>query len=245
MGKNYFEIIYLVQSVAQRFGEVRQFLKETRSHFSRDQLREIQLFSWVGGNSLGVLLRFDFSGFVPSSLKWFDRWIGKLSLEIIELEKFGQKEKEPVLEKFNLTSDMKFSGKYDLDHALQEIEGRIRRLYGVRKETRVADRIEIQFKSDADFIREYTENISQGGLFLRGLTDLPQGARIELVMKLPGGEEVKALTEVVHVVTEEKVDLIAGKGSAGCGVQFVQFMGDGEKRLRSYLEKVGRGRTSG
>jgi len=245
VGKEFYEIIFIVQSVSLRFAEVRNFLQQTRSHYTREQLPEVLLFSWIGGNSLGVLLRFHFADFLPSRLKWFDHWINELALEVIELEKFGKQEKAPVLEKFNLTSDVKFSGNYDLEHALDEIERRIGQLHGVRKKPRVAERIEIQFKTAEDFVREYTENISQGGMFIRGLTDLPLGARIELVMKLPGQEgEVKALAEIVHVLDQAKVSLVNGKSSPGSGVQFIQFMGDGETRLRSYLQKAGRGKST-
>ena len=239
MDKKFFEIIFIISGISRQFPHVRDFLTGARKRYAADELVEIQLYNWMGGDSLGVLLRFDFLTFVPSRLKWCDPWIKKLGLEVIEAEKFGPPEREALMKKFVLTSDMKFSGSYNLDHALGIIESRYSRTRGVRKEKRFSRRIQVSFRTEKDLVREYTENISYGGMFIRGKTDIPLRSRIEIEFKLPGqGGVVKAIGEVVHVVSVEKASLINGDVVPGCGVHFVKFEGDGEEKLRNFIEKV-------
>lgn len=237
--RKFFEIIFIVPSVSKQLPEVRQLLVQARSRYPSEELVEIQIYNWIGGDSLGIMLRFDFLSFVPSRLKWFDSWIRKLRLEVIELERFGPPERDALIKKFIITSDVKFSGTYDLGHALNEIEGRHRRMRGVRREIRYPRRLRMQFKTANDVVREFTDNISYGGTFIRGKTDLPLRTKLEIELVLPGSKEpVRVIGEVVHVLTVEKANLINGDTVPGCGIQFVEFVGDGEARLKNYIEKV-------
>jgi len=239
MAKEFFEIAFVIPFASRAFPEIRSFLKAARNHFKADELPELHLFSWIGGNSMGVIFRFSFQNFLPSMTKWFARWLKDLRMEVIEFENFSQPEKEALLKRFEMTSDMKFTGKYNLDHALNEIEGRFSRLVGMRREHRLPVRLTVKFRTGKALAREYSENISHGGMFIRGRADLPLRTRLEVVFKLPGTEEeIKAVAEVVHIVSQEKVDMIDGDRVPGCGVQFIEFIGDGEKKLRRYLEKM-------
>lgn len=238
MAKEFFEIAFIIPFASRVFPKIRSFLKAVRTRFKRDELPELLFFSWVGGNSVGVVFRFSFKNFVPSMFKWFDSWIQELRIEIIQLENFGKQEKEAILKKFEMTSDVKFTGQYNPDHALDEIEGRFSRLVGIRREQRLPVRLIVKFRTGKALAREYSENISYGGMFIRGRTDLPLRSRLEVVFKLPGTEEeVKAVAEVVHIVSQEKVDLIDGDRVPGSGIQFIKFIGDGEKQLKDYIEK--------
>jgi len=239
MAKEFFEIAFIIPFASRVFPKIRSFLKTARTRFKQDELLEIHIYSWIGGNSVGVVLRFNFESFIPSMFKWFASWIQELRMEIIELENFGKQEKEAMLKKFEMTSDAKFTGQYNLDHALDEIEGRFSRQVGIRREQRLPVRLTIKFRTGKALAREYSENISYGGIFIRGRTDLPLRSRLEVVFQLPGtDEEIKAVGEVVHIVSQEKVDLIDGDRVPGCGVHFVEFIGDGETRLKDYLEKM-------
>ncbi|MDD5223684.1 MAG: PilZ domain-containing protein [bacterium] len=239
MARKFFEIAFVIPFASKVFPEIRSFLKSARARFNQDELPELQIFSWVGGNSVGVIFRFSFENFVPSMFKWFASWAQELKMEIIELENFGKPEKEAMRKRFEMTSDAKFTGKYNLDHALNEIEGRFSRLVGMRREQRLPVRLTVKFRTGKALEREYTENISYGGMFIRGRTDLPLRSKLEVVFKLPGTEEeVKAVAEVVHIVSQEKVDMIDGDRVPGSGVHFVEFVGDGEEKLRRYIEKM-------
>ncbi len=239
MAKPFFEIALIIPFASRVFPKIREFLKIARTRFKQDELPELHIFSWVGGNSVGVVFRFGYENFVPSMLKWFATWIQELKIEIIELENFGKPEKEAILKRFEMTSDVKFTGNYNLDHALDEIEGRFSRLTGMRRENRLPVRLTVKFRTGQALEREYTENISYGGMFIRGRADLPLRTKLEVVFKLPGTEEeVKAVAEVVHIVSQEKVDLIDGDRVPGSGVHFTKFIGDGEERLRRYIEQM-------
>ncbi len=239
MAKPFFEIALIIPFASQVFPKIRTFLKTARTRFKQDELPQLHLFSWVGGNSVGVVFRFSYDKFVPSMLKWFATWIQELKIEIIELENFGKPEKEAILKRFEMTSDVKFTGNYNLDHALDEIEGRFSRLTGMRRENRLPVRLTVKFRTGQALEREYTENISYGGMFIRGRADLPLRTKLEVVFKLPGTEEeVKAVAEVVHIVSQEKVDMIDGDRVPGSGVHFIEFIGDGEEKLRRYIEQM-------
>jgi uncharacterized protein (TIGR02266 family) len=239
MAKEFFELAFVIPFASRVFPKIRSFLKSARSHFKPEELPQLHLFSWIGGNSVGVVFRFSFEHFLPSMTKWFAGWIRELRMEIIEIENFGKPEKEAILKRFEMTSDVKFTGKYNLDHALNEMEGRFSRLVGMRREQRLPVRLTVKFRTGKALEREYSENISYGGMFIRGRTDLPLRTKLEVVFKLPGTEqEIKAVAEVVHIVSQEKVDMIDGDRVPGSGVHFIEFVGEGEKKLRRYIEEM-------
>ncbi|MCX5858346.1 MAG: PilZ domain-containing protein [Proteobacteria bacterium] len=239
MAREFFEIAFIIPFASRVFPQIKSFLKTARTRFKQEELPQLHIFSWIGGNSVGVVFRFSYEHFVPSMIKWFAGWIQELRMEIIELENFGRQEKEAVLKKFEMTSDVKFTGNYNLDHALNEVEGRFSRLVGMRREQRLPVRLTVKFRTGKALEREYSENISYGGMFIRGRTDLPLRTKLEVVFKLPGTEqEIKAVAEVVHIVSQEKVDMIDGDRVPGSGVHFIEFIGDGEEKLRRYIEQI-------
>ena len=237
MGKEFYEIAYIIPYIAKSFNSVRDFLKSARSNFPLEDLPEIQLYNWIGSGSLGVVFRFRFGSFIPSMLQWFNPWIKDLEIDVIELESFNIKEREGILKKFDLTSDAKFTGNYDLNRALEAIKGRASPIKSVRKEQRLAARLKVRFKSAQEFVDEYTENISFGGMFIQGKTDISLKSRIEVILVLPDSDkEVKAIAEVVHIVTDEMVGLLSGDRVPGFGVQFIEILDDGEKLIREYVK---------
>ena len=234
----FFEFAFIIPHVTIKFPTIRDFLKQANSAFSRKNLREIQLYTWVGGDSLGILFRFDSAKFHPGYLKWLLPWQNKFQSDLIEMEKLGEAGRDLMMDKCNLTSDIKFVGAYDLPHALDIIADRLRGIKGVRKAPRIPARVKVSFKTERAFKKEYSENISYGGMFIQGRISLPPRSRLEVVLELPNREEVKIVSEIVHIVTADKIKLINGDRKEGFGVQFVSFVGDGEKKLREYYESL-------
>lgn len=234
----FFEFAFVIPHLSINFPVIREFLNQAGSKFPRESLREIQLYTWLGGDSLGVLLRFDSAKFHPGYSKWLLPWKNKFQADLIEMEKLGEDGRNLLMDKCNLTSDIKFVGDFDLPHALDIIAERLQEIRGVRKAPRIPARVKVRFKTKQAFKKEYSENISYGGMFIQGKIDLPPRSRLKVILELPNRQEVKIIAEIVHIVTVDKIKLINGNRAEGFGVQFINFIGDGEKKLREYYESL-------
>jgi len=96
-----------------------------------------------------------------------------------------------------------------------------------RRVTRRDAFLEVEFRSDMEFVREHATNISRGGIFVR--TDLrpPLESEVMLTIRLPNGDVLHSPARVVHVVEEPKV---GGVGLAFTGTDF-SF----QAAMRAYL----------
>jgi hypothetical protein len=78
--------------------------------------------------------------------------------------------------------------------------------------------LRLRFDTAPEFAREYRENVSRGGAFVPGASDLELRTTVQVVLELGWcGESVQLSAEVVHVVPPE---LAAAGGTAGVAVQF-------------------------
>lgn len=66
----------------------------------------------------------------------------------------------------------------------------------------------IEYATEQELVRDWVENLSQGGAFIRTSSPPPVGTRLTLQMRLPGSVELEAPAEVVFV------------GNQGMGVKF-------------------------
>ena len=74
-----------------------------------------------------------------------------------------------------------------------------------------------------------TGDVSAGGAYFERIVPHPLGTRIALRIPLPGQEqEVRVFGEVVNLE----------KDGTGMGVKFTEFDGDGEQRLRDFLDSA-------
>jgi uncharacterized protein (TIGR02266 family) len=81
--------------------------------------------------------------------------------------------------------------------------------------------------------REWSTNISRGGLFLRTREPILPGRRLLLELALPGGQAIEAVGRVAWA----RRTLRAGseESEAGIGVQFVGTTGEGLDALDSWV----------
>ena len=236
--KRFFEFAFVVPHLTMNFPTIKEFLGSVRLEFPPEILNEVQLFTWIGSDSLGILFRYDFRSFKPSYFQWFVTWKERLQADVIEMENIGEAGRDLLMDKCNRTSDIKFVGVYDLDHALEVIKDRLKGIKGVRKFPRIQTQVKVKFKTAEAFVREYADNISFGGMFIKGKTNLPLRSKIEIIFELPNREEIRAIAEIVHVVTEDRIKLINGDRVEGYGIQFVEFLDDGEEKLWKYFESL-------
>jgi uncharacterized protein (TIGR02266 family) len=71
-----------------------------------------------------------------------------------------------------------------------------------RRGRRFAVRLEMEFRTELDFVLEHATNISNGGLFVRTAHRPPVDSVVTVVVKLPNGERLQGDAMVVHVVDD-------------------------------------------
>jgi uncharacterized protein (TIGR02266 family) len=100
-------------------------------------------------------------------------------------------------------------------------------------DTRIAHRqaieIEVGISSQSNFYVGFTENLSASGVFVATYVAKPIGARVDVVLGFPDGEQMK-LSGAVRWLREASTD-----GWPGMGVQFETLAPDDEARIRKFL----------
>jgi uncharacterized protein (TIGR02266 family) len=100
-------------------------------------------------------------------------------------------------------------------------------------DTRIAHRqvieIEVGISSQSNFYVGFTENLSASGVFVATYAAKPIGARVDVMLGFPNGEQAK-LTGVVRWLREATSD-----GWPGMGVQFETLTPEDESRIRKFL----------
>jgi type IV pilus assembly protein PilZ len=105
---------------------------------------------------------------------------------------------------------------------------------GVRLFPRFPVRFKVRFSDPLEFITQYADNISRGGLFIETLDPPDLGRAVAVILELPdGGPPISASALVVHRVPFAAV-LPPGE-SPGCGVQFLDTSDGFHERIESYL----------
>ncbi|MBZ4332153.1 TIGR02266 family protein [Corallococcus interemptor] len=72
-----------------------------------------------------------------------------------------------------------------------------------RRARRFAVKLEMEFRTELDFVREHALNISNGGLFVRTAHRPPQDSVVTVDVKLPNGQRLQGEALVVHVVDDQ------------------------------------------
>lgn len=97
-----------------------------------------------------------------------------------------------------------------------------------RKFERVPIAIVVRYEDHEEQVAVMSRDLSLGGLFLGTITPAPASTPLDLHLHLPSPHgEVHARGTVVHCLQ-----------GIGMGVEFSGFVGDGEPRLRAYLDAV-------
>ncbi len=72
----------------------------------------------------------------------------------------------------------------------------------LRRYKRFPVNLEMEFRTELDFVREHATNISNGGLFVRTAHRPPMDAIVRVDVMLPNGERLQGDALVVHVVDD-------------------------------------------
>ncbi len=109
-----------------------------------------------------------------------------------------------------------------------------------RRHQRFAVRLQVRFKTALDFVSEYAENLSAGGLFVRGAHRLEPSSDAEVELTLPGYGTHTVRGKVAHIVSPE---LAAEAGRRpGAGLEITSAPDGFTELLAEYLRRLGRRR---
>ena len=98
----------------------------------------------------------------------------------------------------------------------------------------------VKFGSAEEFVTEYAENISVGGLFLRQGHTLEPLSIVTVEMNLPGFGNFEVQARVAHVLDQETADRFGRE--PGAGMQLVEVPEGFDDAMMAYLGRLGKRR---
>jgi uncharacterized protein (TIGR02266 family) len=106
-----------------------------------------------------------------------------------------------------------------------------------RTSPRVEARLEVRYYHRQQFLKEYTENISQGGFFIATSEPFELGAEVRIELVIPDLAAVLPVTGRVAYRLDEKGAAALGS-SPGIGVQITAIDPRTDETLRSYVQRI-------
>lgn len=110
------------------------------------------------------------------------------------------------------------------------------------KRDRAAERhrvhLQVRYAVAQDFVIEYAENLSQGGVFVAGAHNLEPLSEVTLEISLPGAGTFQVTAEVAHVLTAEAAARVSRRPGAGLAIR--RGPKGFREALESYLVRLGR-----
>jgi hypothetical protein len=98
--------------------------------------------------------------------------------------------------------------------------------------------VSVRYEAATDFVREYAENLSRGGLFIRGARALGRHRDVEVEIELPGYGVYQVRAEVVHLLDAASA---AEQGRApGAGLAIRDAPAGFAEALSGYLVRLER-----
>jgi len=106
-----------------------------------------------------------------------------------------------------------------------------------RQHERIGADLAVRFGNAADFVTEYAENLSVGGLFVRQAQGLVPLTEIDVSIELPGFQCFAVRARVAHVLDEIKAEEL--DRAPGAGLQLIKVPPGFDEALRRYLARLG------
>jgi hypothetical protein len=107
-----------------------------------------------------------------------------------------------------------------------------------RESARYRVHLAVRYGVAAEFVREYAENLSNGGLFIAGASGLEPLQEVGVEIELPGFGKFRLKCQVAHVITEEAGAKYGHK--PGAGLAILAGPRGYKDALMRYLQRLGR-----
>lgn len=105
-----------------------------------------------------------------------------------------------------------------------------------RARPRALIRVLVDYESSGTYLYDYSNDLSEGGLFIETEQPLQKGSKLNLRFTLPNLDKVFEITGKVAWVNQvPKHDSKPVKGRPGMGVQFVNMEAEDKAALEKYL----------
>jgi len=111
-----------------------------------------------------------------------------------------------------------------------------------RRYERFRVHLRVRFSKADDFVVQYAENLSYGGLFIKGVDTLGQLEEVVLDLELPGHGNYRVKGMVAHVVAPEMAK--SSGRDVGVGIQLMEEPAEFRRALNQYLAVLGARRDS-
>ena len=96
----------------------------------------------------------------------------------------------------------------------------------------------MRYATAIDYVREYAENLSKGGLFLSGVTSLKPLSQVTVEVELPGYRTFKVRAQVAHVLDAATAERFGR--TPGSGLAILNPSPEFSDALSAYLMRLGK-----
>lgn len=107
-----------------------------------------------------------------------------------------------------------------------------------RKDSRQDVHLAVRYQTAHEFVAEYAENLSKGGLFIRGAHELRPLQEVKVEITLPGFGEYVVVGEVAHILSAEMASRCGRE--AGAGLAITSAPAGFQDAISGYLQRLGR-----
>ena len=97
------------------------------------------------------------------------------------------------------------------------------------------EKVQLKVKNVNDFITEYADNISLGGMFIKTSKPLPTGTQFDLEFTI--GAEDKKIVGVGEVVWTKEFTSKEDDRESGMGIKFVDLKGNSKTVIKELISK--------
>lgn len=106
-----------------------------------------------------------------------------------------------------------------------------------RRQERFQVNFSVRFGMAREFVQEYAENLSTGGLFVRGAHRLTEGEHIVIELDLPGFDTFIVTAKVAHLISP--AEAADSNRKPGAGLSIIATPEGFDDAMRAYLVRLG------
>ncbi len=105
----------------------------------------------------------------------------------------------------------------------------------IKERIPLREEVKLFVKDMENFLTEYADNISQGGMFIKSSNPLPIGTQFDLELSI--GSEDQKIKAIGEVVWTKEFSSESDRPS-GMGVRFIKIQAESKKMIRDLIEKA-------
>lgn len=95
----------------------------------------------------------------------------------------------------------------------------------------------LDYPDSEAYLYDYSTNLSEGGIFLKTIENLPIGKSMSIKFTIPNDINLLEATGIVKWVTTEQ-EAAANNISPGVGIEFTRIKEETKQRIRSFIKDI-------